>query len=136
MLAADTVVVVDSDVFGKPRDRVDARRMLLRLSGREHEVLTAFVLLDLTGRVFAESVVRSQVAFRSLSLEEIDEYVGSGEPLDKAGAYAIQGTARQFISGLCGSRSNVIGLPLDEVRVCLQSAKLWREAGSMRGGQT
>ena len=106
--------------------------MLLRLSGRDHEVLTAFVLVDAAGDLFTSRAVRSRVSFRSLSLEEIDEYVASEEPLDKAGAYAIQGGAKSFVSGVSGSWTNVVGLPIDEVRETLRSAGLWRETGSAR----
>lgn len=132
VLAADTIVVVDREVLGKPRDSDDARRMLLRLSGRDHEVLTAFVLLDDAGKVFAREIVRTRVYFRLLSREEIDEYVASEEPRDKAGAYAIQGGAKNFVSSLEGSWSNVVGLPLEEVRECLRSARLWKESGMHR----
>jgi septum formation protein len=125
VLAADTVVVVDGESFGKPRDVADATRMLERLSGRRHEVATAFVLLDDRGEVFVEQVVTSEVVFRPLEAREIAAYVSSGEPFDKAGAYAIQGGAAEFVIGLNGSRSNVIGLPMDEVESALRSAGLW-----------
>jgi len=114
ILAADTVVVVDGTVFGKPTDRDDARRMLQALSGRTHRVLTAVALIDATGRrddVFVESHVR----FRAVTAAEIETYLDSGEPFDKAGAYGLQGQARQFVLEVRGSESNVIGLPMDEV---------------------
>jgi septum formation protein len=132
ILAADTVVVVDGGILGKPSDPEIARRMLSRLSGREHDVLTAFVLRDPAGRSLREEVVRSRVSFRRLSRAEIDRYVASGEPLDKAGAYAIQGGGREFVSRLEGSWTNVVGLPLDEVRDCLRAAHLWKENPSSR----
>jgi septum formation protein len=125
VLAADTIVVVDRDILGKPRDVEEATRMLERLSGRRHEVATAFVLLDNWGEVFANQVVRTEVVFRPLETSEIAAYVSSGEPFDKAGAYAIQGGAAEFVVGVQGSRSNVIGLPMDEVESVLRSAGLW-----------
>jgi septum formation protein len=125
VLAADTIVVVDGESLGKPRDAADATTMLERLSGRHHEVATAFVLLDDRGEIFVEQVVRTEVVFRTLEKSEIAAYVTSGEPFDKAGAYAIQGGAAEFVIALHGSRSNVIGLPMDEVESALQSAGLW-----------
>ena len=112
VLAADTEVSVDGAIFGKPVDAHDARRMLSRLSGRTHEVLTA-VALRWQEELLVE-VSRSEVTFRSLSADEIERYVGSGEPFDKAGAYAIQGRAAAFVSRLEGSYSGVMGLPLYE----------------------
>src|SRR5439155_2797715 len=111
VLAADTVVNVDGEPLGKPRDAAHARAMLARLSGRKHEVATAFVLLDSAGRTFAADVVRSEVVFRRLEPADIDSYVRTGEPFDKAGAYAIQGGARHFVREVNGSFTNVVGLP-------------------------
>jgi len=125
VLAADTIVVVDGESLGKPRDAADAATILERLSGRRHEVATAFVLVDDRGEAFVEQVVRTDVVFRPLEKSEIAAYVSSGEPFDKAGAYAIQGGAAQFVIALHGSRSNVIGLPMDEVESALRSAGLW-----------
>lgn len=112
VLAADTVVVVDGVIFGKPNDRADARRMLLTLSGRSHVVLTGVALLDGGGRLQGH-VEESQVEFRKLSANEVEAYLDGGEPFDKAGAYAAQGEGSQFIAALRGSRSNVIGLPME-----------------------
>ncbi len=106
VLAADTVVVVDGDILGKPTDRADASRMLMRLSGRTHEVLTAVTLGGET------VVARTTVEFAPMSAEEIASYVASGEPMDKAGAYGIQGLASRFIPRIEGSYSNVVGLPV------------------------
>src|SRR5262249_44880727 len=125
VLAADTVVIVDGDPFGKPRDAAHTRAMLARLSGRKHEVATAFVLLDPAGRTFAADVVRSEVVFRRLEPADIDSYVRTGEPSDKAGGYAIQGSARRFIQEVNGSFTNVVGLPMAEVEVALRAAGLW-----------
>ena len=125
VFAADTIVILDGQALGKPVDAADASRMLERLSGRRHEVATAFVLLDERGEVFVERVVKTEVAFRSLDSAEIAAYVASGEPFDKAGAYAVQCGGAKFVAELRGSRSNVIGLPMDEVERALRGAGLW-----------
>jgi len=118
--AADTVVVKGGEVLGKPEDAADARRMLNQLSGASHHVLTAVVLLGPGRRVDAELVAASIVEFRTLGQAEIDAYVASGEPMDKAGAYAIQGGAAGFVTRVEGSYSNVVGLPLEDVRALLE----------------
>jgi nucleoside triphosphate pyrophosphatase len=120
VLAADTVVVIDGAVLGKPRDRGDAQRMLQLLSGRRHEVLTAVALRDRTGHV-DERLVCSTVEFRPLTAREIDDYLDSDEAYDKAGAYAVQGQAQRFVVQVHGSYTNVVGLPLDEVRELLHA---------------
>jgi nucleoside triphosphate pyrophosphatase len=132
VLAADTVVIVDGEPFGKPHDAAHARAMLARLSGRKHEVATAFVLLDSAGRTFAADVVRSEVVFRRLEPADIDSYVRTGEPFDKAGAYAIQGGARRFVREVNGSFTNVVGLPMAEVEAALRAGGLWIEASVVR----
>lgn len=119
VLGADTVVVVDGAILGKPRDREDARRMLHLLSGRSHAVLTAVALLGPAG-VRAQLIVRSDVEFRHLSPSEIEEYLDTAEPYDKAGAYAVQGAAAKFVVQVQGSYSNVVGLPLAEVAALLR----------------
>jgi nucleoside triphosphate pyrophosphatase len=118
VLGADTVVVVDDALLGKPADREEARRMLRRLSGRTHRVLTAVALIVPPGGV-DEVLAESRVEFRPLTAAEINAYVDGGEPFDKAGAYAIQGGARAFVRRVDGSLSNVIGLPVDEVAALL-----------------
>ncbi|MSO83777.1 MAG: septum formation inhibitor Maf [Acidobacteria bacterium] len=127
VLGADTIVIVDNAVLGKPADAADARRMLRLLSGREHTVMTAVCLVNPTaesGRI-QTSVARTTVEFRPLSDAEIDWYVASGEPLDKAGAYAIQGLASRFITRIQGSYSNVVGLPVAVVYdLCAQAGLL------------
>jgi septum formation protein len=112
VLAADTTVCLGSEVLAKPADTADAARILKALSGREHRVLSA-VSLQLDRRVEL-AVSESFVRFRELDAKEIDGYVQSGEPMDKAGAYAIQGRAAAFIAELRGSYSGVMGLPLYE----------------------
>lgn len=115
VLAADTTVVVDDTALGKPRDEDHAVAMLGRLSGREHQVLTGFCLLDqATGREEA-AVARTRVWFRDLEAGEIQGYVDTGEPMDKAGAYACQGIGAFLIARVEGSYTNVVGLPLGQV---------------------
>lgn len=113
VLGADTIVVVDGEVLGKPRDAADAFRMLARLSGHSHEVLTGVALAH--AGVVHSAVERTRVWFTRLSDADIAAYVASGEPLDKAGAYAIQGLASRFIPRIEGSYSNVVGLPVATV---------------------
>jgi septum formation protein len=119
VLGADTIVVVDGRILGKPRDAADARAMLGQLSGRTHHVVTAVALVDPTQTVRASFHTTTAVAFHNLSAEDVETYVASGEPFGKAGAYAIQGGAARFVAHLKGSYSNVVGLPLDEVRTLL-----------------
>ena len=112
VLGADTVVVIDGEPLGKPADPVEAAAMLRRLRGRVHEVMTGVAVTDArSGRQAAETVT-SRVSMREYSEAEIARYVATGEPLDKAGAYAIQGVGGALVAALEGSRSNVVGLPL------------------------
>ncbi len=113
VIGADTTVVVDGRILGKPADRVEASNMLQMLSGRSHDVLTG-VAVCLDG-VEAHEVARTQVHFLHLSPAEIDWYVASGEPFDKAGGYAVQGLASRFVESIDGSYSNVVGLPVATV---------------------
>ena len=110
VLGADTEVVIDGMVLGKPADHADAARMLRLLSGREHEVITGICLIG-RGRKVVDSA-RTRVRFVPLAAEEIEEYVESGEPMDKAGAYAIQGLASKFIDDIEGDYFNIVGLPV------------------------
>ncbi len=117
ILGADTVVVVDHEVLGKPADWGDARRMLERLSGREHVVMTAVCLLipasgEGGSKRLETRVARTTVEFAPLSAAEIDWYIRTGEPMDTAGAYAVQGLASRFVTRVDGSYSNVVGLPV------------------------
>jgi septum formation protein len=113
VLGADTLVVLDDDVMGKPADANDAARMLRRLAGRAHEVLTG-VAVVWRGELHS-FVERTQVSVRPMSAAEVDWYVASGEPMDKAGAYAIQGLASRFVTRVEGSYANVVGLPVASV---------------------
>jgi len=120
VLGADTVVVIDGLILGKPRDSGEAKEMLRRLSGRDHLVYTGFTLC-LGGSNYSYSeVVKSVVTFQPLTEEEIEWYVSTNEPYDKAGGYAAQGKGAVFIKEISGSYTNVIGLPLCEVIDCLK----------------
>jgi septum formation protein len=119
VLAADTIVVVDEVMLGKPRDRADAIGMLQRLSGRSHQVLSAVAVANLHG--VRQALSRSVVRLRSISARECEEYWDSGEPQGKAGAYAIQGLGAIFVEYLSGSYSGVMGLPLFETAQLLRS---------------
>ncbi len=110
MLAADTTVVVDDEILGKPVDEADAVRMLRRLAGRSHQVLTGVCVLS--GDAVDSRVAVTDVEFLPMSEDEIAWYVATGEPMDKAGAYGIQGSCSRFISRVDGSYSNVVGLPV------------------------
>ena len=119
VLAADTAISVDGDIIGKPVDRADCRCILARLSARQHLVLSAVALATPDG--IALRLVQSRVSFRTINSREIESYCASDEPMDKAGAYAIQGRAAMFIEHLEGSYSAVMGLPLFETAQLLQS---------------
>jgi septum formation protein len=112
IIAADTVVVLDDKILGKPRSTDDAHRMLEQLSGRAHSVLTAVSLIRLPDASHLEFVESTLVHFNPLSAEEISTYLSTGEPYDKAGAYAIQGHAGRYIPRIEGCYFNVVGLPL------------------------
>jgi len=130
VLGADTTVVLDGRVFGKPADRADALRMLGLLSGRTHEVLTAVALASTEGLSMRVSV--SAVRFRAITTDEIAAYWKTGEPQDKAGAYAIQGLGAVFVELLSGSFSGVMGLPLFETSELLRAANVpcWGTMGA------
>ena len=112
-------IAIDGEILGKPLDRDDGIAILQRLSGRSHTVLTAICLFD--GKREQQSLSRSTVTFKTLQADEIVHYWESGEPADKAGAYAIQGGAARFITNLQGSYTGVVGLPLYELTELLQS---------------
>jgi len=123
ILGADTVVVVEEQILGKPQDEADAGRMLRALSGRTHEVVTG-ICLRTSRRLIVDSET-TRVRFVPLSEEEIAAYVASGEPMDKAGAYAIQGLASKFIDRIEGCYFNVVGLPV---------ALVWKRLKEMQAG--
>ena len=124
ILAADTAVVIGGEILGKPKDAADCARMLGRLSGRSHEVLTAAALITERGIVLV--LEPSRVRFREITTAEALEYWNTGEPADKAGSYAIQGRGAVFVADLRGSYSGVMGLPLFETAELLRSAAVPR----------
>ena len=123
VVGADTTVVVDRSVLGKPRDARDARRMLRTLSGRSHRVLSGIAVLRRNGSVSESAVSSTRVFIRSLSERDVRWYVGTGEPLDKAGAYGAQGKGGLLVERVEGSFSNVVGFPLEKF------FELWRMCG-------
>jgi septum formation protein len=126
VLGADTVVVCDGKVLGKPSDAADAERMLLLLSGRTHHVVTGVAVVwgSSSPPVVEIAAALTQVTMQTLSPEEVSRYVASGEPMDKAGAYAIQGYAGRWIPRISGCYFNVVGLPLALVASLLEGAEL------------
>lgn len=112
VLGADTVVVLNGEILGKPAGKREAAGMLKKLSGRTHQVYTGLTLIDVAGNISVSHVERTEVTFRELTDEEIAEYVATGEPMDKAGAYGIQGKGALLVSGIDGCFYNVVGLPL------------------------
>ena len=124
VLSADTLVCLDSVIFGKPKSRADAMRMLSLLTGKQHQVFTGVCLLMPDGTVH-ERLVTTNVLFRKIDEQELLRYTMTQEPMDKAGAYAMQGTGSMFIDRIEGSPSNVIGLPLHTVAGFLSDAGLY-----------
>ena len=112
VLGADTIVVVDERILGKPEDKADARNMLGRLSGSVHQVITGFCLSNPAGEIAHSEAVTTDVYFKKLSVSEITDYIATGEPEGKAGAYAIQGIGAFMVASISGSYTNVVGLPL------------------------
>jgi septum formation protein len=123
-IGADTVVALDGRIMGKPLDEEDAFLMLSALSGKTHEVITGFAVLDREKGECRSESVRTEVTFRTIGEQEIRDYIASGCPMDKAGAYAIQGRAVHFVRSISGSYTNVIGLPMAELYELLQSMQI------------
>ncbi|HET9049241.1 MAG TPA: Maf family protein [Chiayiivirga sp.] len=131
VLAADTEVVLGNDIFGKPDDAAAAQAMLERLSGRQHDVITVLWAIDAGGA--RSACCRTQVSFAVLNRVQIAEYIASGEPFGKAGAYAIQGRGGAFVESLTGSHSGVMGLPMFETDRLLRSFGLQPSAANVHG---
>jgi len=125
ILAADTIVVLDSDILGKPQDESDAVQMLMSLSGREHFVHTGLTLLEPFGGKLLTQTVTTKVKMHTLSKEQICTYVATGEPMDKAGAYGIQGRAACFVESIDGCYFNVMGLPLAKLTQMLEKFQVY-----------
>ena len=133
VLGGDTCVLLGKDILGKPNDRLDALAMLARLSGREHQVLSAVYIISPKGESFRLS--QTSVRFRNLTLDECEAYWETGEPADKAGAYGIQGLAAVFVESISGSYSGVVGLPLAETYELLQWANIRTDLSISESGQ-
>lgn len=115
VIGADTVVCINGAVLGKPHSKQDARHMLEQLSGREHQVVTGYALIRKAEQKLFADAVRTDVSFKTLSTEEIEWYIHTSEPFDKAGGYAIQGLGSFLVKRINGSYTNVVGLPVCEV---------------------
>jgi septum formation protein len=124
IIGADTIVELDGEILGKPHTRDVARKMLMRLSGREHRVLTGLFLLSTATGDYCQACEMTLVRFRPLSEREIEAYLNSDEYADKAGAYAIQGRASVFVDRICGDFFNVMGLPLCRLVLLLRELGL------------
>jgi len=121
IVAADTVVVLGEKILGKPRSLMDAKRMLLQLSGREHEVFTGYIIMQ--GSIEIKGIVKTKVKFRNLPDWLVEWYVSTGEPIDKAGAYGIQGLGGVLVESIEGDFYNVMGLPMEVVFLLMQLLK-------------
>ena len=118
VIGADTLVTMDDEIFGKPDDEKDAERILKRLSGREHIVVTGICVVG--PQKSLDKCVVSKIKIKPLTIQEIKDYIATGEPMDKAGAYAIQGKGSFMVRSFSGSKTNIIGLPIDELKVLLK----------------
>lgn len=125
IIGADTQVLIDSEIIGKPKDREDAKNILIKLSGRRHNVITGVAILDTESKTSETWVETTVVKFRELMIDEIEEYLDTEEYIGKAGAYGIQGRAAAFVERIEGCYFNVVGLPLAKL-----SAKLRMKQGS------
>ncbi len=121
VIGADTVISLNGKILGKPKNLQEASLMLSSLSGRWHEVWTGICVYNRSGHIEITKAVKTDVEFRELSIPEIEEYIESGEPMDKAGAYGIQGQGKIFVKGIKGSYHNVIGLPTYDLGQILHS---------------
>ncbi|MGA2525720.1 MAG: Maf family protein [Smithellaceae bacterium] len=124
VLGADTIVVIDGLILGKPKNKTQAKEMLKKLSGREHKVFTGFTVMQVASKISHSDVVQSAVKFKKISAAELDWYIACAEPYDKAGGYAVQGKGAYFIKSIRGSYTNVIGLPLCEVLETLKKLEV------------
>ena len=136
VIAADTIVVAEKQILGKPGDEEDARRMLSFLSGRWHEVYTGVALVKAAEKKRLVDYERTRVKFRPLSREEIDRYIRSGEPMDKAGAYGIQGLGAVLVERIEGCYFNVVGLPLTKLTLLLKEfdVEVWVVSSNAQNG--
>jgi septum formation protein len=121
VIGADTIVLFDGDILGKPKDEEEAKSMLMRLSGRYHQVMTGLSIVKSKSEIMHTENVKSMVKFKSLNPQEIEEYVNTNEPLDKAGGYAAQGIGAFMIEEIQGSFTNIVGLPLSSLSNALKN---------------
>ena len=121
VISADTIVVNNDNILGKPKDESDAKKMLKSLSGKPHSVYTGFCVMRLSDAFTVCKNVRTNVVFKNLTDEKIDRYIGTGEPMDKAGAYGIQGMGAMLVEKIDGDYFNVVGLPVGELADTLES---------------
>lgn len=138
VIGADTIVVIDKEILGKPRDETEAKLMLLRLSGREHRVITGISIVKPKKEVLYNKCVESKVKFRSLAPWEVEGYIKTMEPMDKAGGYGVQGIGAFMIEEIHGSYTNVVGLPLSHLTDALTKLdilKLFAKDGSTSESQ-
>lgn len=124
IISADTIVIKDGEVFGKPKDQIDAKRMLNELSNKVHEVKTIYSIYSIEKNISLTRIVTSKVYFNKLTPSLIDAYVKSLSPLDKAGAYGIQDKEYHLVKEIEGSYTNIVGLPVDELKEDLISLKI------------
>ncbi len=120
IIACDTIVALDGVVLGKPKDREEAISMLKRLSGRSHEVFSGLTVIDNRNQNLISDYLKTEVTFSKLTQEEIESYVDTGEPMDKAGAYGVQGYGGVFVEKINGCYYNVVGLPINKLRNILK----------------
>lgn len=124
VVGADTVVVIDGKILGKPKDKIEAKQMLKTLSGKSHEVITAYTLINLDKNIKITNSVESVVYFKEISDEEIEWYIKSEEPMDKAGAYGIQGLGSIFVDKICGDFFAIMGFPINHFIKTLKDLKI------------
>jgi septum formation protein len=132
-MGADTIVIINGEILGKPRTHDEAKKMLSKLSGRVHTVFTGFTVARKNAHILIRDAIESSVRFREISEDEMVWYVRSEEPYDKAGGYAVQGMGAFFIKEICGSYTNVMGLPLCEVVDVLKSIGAIDFTGGIHG---
>jgi septum formation protein len=123
ILGSDTIVVLNKEILGKPKDQVDAFRILKKLSGKEHKVYTGITLLDIKNGKISSDYQLTKVKFNQLKNKEIEDYIKTGEPMDKAGAYGIQGMGNFLVEKIDGDLDNVIGLPMKKLKELLLKIK-------------
>lgn len=123
VIGVDTIGVIGKQILGKPKDRNDAEKMLMTLSGKAHQVISGLVLCDVSSGATVSSVVSTDIVFRTIEDAELKKYLDSNQWVGKAGSYAIQGRAKGFVAKILGDKTNVVGLPIDELEILLKMLK-------------